>query len=154
MLTNMLCVVDMQYPFVQAEDACYVEEAVLAVRAARLRREHILVLEDRGGMSTTSAIAAELEGYDRVSYLRKGQWDGSLQIAIELSDTLRLIPARITACGAFAEECVMATLAGLRERFPGIELEVLRRACVPRPVSRFSLADWERLSRRYALILG
>ena len=153
-MQNMLCVVDMQYPFVNSEDSCYLAEVVQAVRAARQRGEHILVLEDRGGCSTVSEIKAELEAYPNVSVLRKGQWDGSLQIAIELSDQLARVPARITACGAFAEECVTATLVGLRDRFPSIELEVLRSACVPRPVSRFSPSDWLSLSRRYGLILS
>lgn len=153
-MRNLFCVVDMQYPFVQAMDSCYLAQVVQELRLALMRGEHIVILEDRSGCPTDPAIMAELNSYPYVSFLRKSQWDGSLQIAIELSDSLLFVPDRITACGAFAEECVMATLAGLRDRFPGIELAVLRSACVPRPVGRFSLRDWQDCSRRFRLLLS
>ncbi len=153
-MKSMLCVVDMQWPFLQAEDSCYVSEVVQAVRQARSLGEHILIVEDQRGHPTHEAITDELEGYPHVSYLRKAQWDGSLQIAIELSDRLKTVPESITACGAFAEQCVMATLAGLRQRFPAIELKLLLKASVPAPATRFSSRDWLACSQRLCLSLS
>lgn len=141
----------MQDPFVTADaDREYIMAAVAAVQAARERGDHILLLEDTCGQPTHKAILDAMQGYDACSRLRKGQWDGSLQVEMELT-ALQLTPERITTCGAFAEECVIATIVGLRFRFPGAELEVLRNACCPRPTWRFTEADW--LEKQRALRL-
>jgi nicotinamidase-related amidase len=152
-MKNLLCVVDLQFPFVQADDALFVREAVLAVHSAKSRGDHIFMIEDRCGNPTVEAIEEALHDYPNVSRMRKNQWDGSLQVAMEL-DLIGAQPERITACGAFAEQCVLATLIGLRDRFPTIELEILRKACVPAPGHCFRDCDWCECSRRIGLILS
>lgn len=150
---NVFLIIDMQFPFVTADaDGAYIQATVAETRNAKLRGDRIFLLEDRGGSPTHADIVDELHGYEH-SRLMKGQWDGSLQVEMELT-RLGLTPDLITACGAFAEECVIATLVGLRDRFPGSELEVIRKACCPRPTYRFSQTDWEAHSRRLGLKLA
>lgn len=152
-MNTILCVVDMQYPFLQEEDRPYLHEVVKAIQVARAAGRKILLLEDVCGCPTNEVIREALRDYLNVSLLRKNQWDGSLQIEIELTRA-RILPERITACGAFAEQCVLATLSGLRERFPMSQLEILLSACVPAPVRTFTKQDWLKYSDRLGLILS
>ena len=150
---QIFCIVDMQYPFVSDEDAHRIEAVALASLAARNRNERIFVLEDTHGHSTHDRIKQALCGYDRVSYLRKSQWDGSLQVEIEACQH-QLNPAHITVCGAYAEQCVLATIVGLRDRYPTTRLTMIREACCPAPTRQFTDHDWERTSRRLAVSLN
>lgn len=150
---NVFLIVDMQYPFVMRDsDGAFIRAVVEATQAARSRGDHIMLLEDHGGSITHGEILTALQGYSSVSRLHKGQWDGSLQVEMELT-TLQLDPQRITTCGAFAEQCVISTLVGLRHRFPAVELEVLRKACVAAPTQRYSESDWKQQGRRLSLKL-
>ena len=152
-MDTILCVVDMQYPFLQDEDSPYVREVVKAVVSARAAGRKILLIEDACGCPTHEEVREALHDYRNLSLLRKNQWDGSLQIEIELTKA-KVTPGRLTACGAYAEQCVLATLCGLRERFPLTQLEILLKACVPAPVRKFTEQDWSRHARRLALTIS
>ena len=149
---NLFCVVDAQYPFVQAEDAGIIEEMAQAVLSAMLRGEHIFLIEDRHGHSTDGRITAMLRDYSRVFRVSKEQWDGSLQIAIKLNE-LGIVPEQITVCGAYGEQCVIATLSGLRDRYPDSKLAMLHAAIVPAPTQRFSIAQWKNICKRLEIEL-
>jgi len=146
-MDTMLCVVDVQYPFVQREDDAYVAAILLAVEQAKTEGHFIALIEDNGGSITDDRVRTALNGYGKLVTLRKGQWDGSLQVAIAVTD-YKLRIARFRLCGAFAEQCVLATAAGLRERFFEAEVEILRSASVPVPVRRFNNDEWERVAKR------
>ncbi|MBX9690344.1 MAG: hypothetical protein K2X27_26760, partial [Candidatus Obscuribacterales bacterium] len=152
-MSSVLCIIDMQYPFLGPGDEVYVAAVVEAVIQARSLGKHIVLVEDRAGHPSDGAIKAALEGYLHQSRVSKGQWDGSLPIAIDLQ-TRGIRPSAIRACGAFAEQCVFATLTGLREEFPWAEIEVLRQACVPAPTGRFNDAAWQRLCSKYRITLN
>lgn len=150
---NMLFVVDMQYPFVQAEDAAYVAEVVQLVKSARERGDLVCIIEDRHGNPTIEQVLAELASYSHVLRVGKSQWDGSSAVAYALN-AAKFVPANITACGAYAEECVTATVAGLRRFFPTCRIELVKRACVPAPANKYGEDDWLRLGRLLSVELS
>ncbi len=152
-MDTMLCVVDVQYPFVQREDDAYIAAILLAVEQARNEGNFIALIEDKGGTITDERVLASLQGYSKVVTLRKCQWDGSLQVAIAISD-FKMQIVRFRLCGAFGEQCVLATAAGLRERFERADVEIIRSACVPVPVRRFNNNEWERVAKRLRITVS
>lgn len=149
---NIFCVIDVQYPFVQAEDARIIEEIANAVVAAKERGDTIFLVEDRHGHSTDERITNVLRDYARVYRLSKNQWDGSLQIAMKLSD-MGIEATKFTACGAFGEQCVLATLSGLRDRYPAVALALIYKGIVPAPTQSFSLTQWQNVCKRLGISL-
>lgn len=147
-MDTMLCVVDVQYPFVQPEDHAYIEAILQAIEQAKNEGHYIALIEDNGGSVTDDRVRQALNGYGKlIPTLRKGQWDGSLQVAIAVTD-MKLNIGCYRLCGAFAEQCVLATGAGLRDRFYQADVEILRSASVPVPVRRFTNGEWERVAKR------
>lgn len=144
---DVLLIIDMQHPFVKDDDERVARVALLA-RQARERGNHICVIQDTHGRPLFSLIKAELDGYANQSEGWKSQWDGSLQVQIALGDKL-IVPTSFMLCGAFAEECVFDTLIGVRDRYPGIPLSVVRDACCPAPIRQFDDDAWKKRSKKY-----
>lgn len=145
---DVLCVIDMQYPFVSADDNAEQIDAVVALcREAVSRDELILIIEDTHGHPTADAIKEAVRGYSNVHYLSKSQWDGSLQVSIKCTE-LKVAPKRVAACGAYDSQCVRATINGMREWFPATPIIVHRNACVPAPTTGMRPNDWANMARR------
>ncbi len=151
---DIFVVVDMQYPFVNVDfDKDKIDSVAAAARSARLRNDYIFLIEDGHGHSTHEVITGELMGYDKTFLLHKAQWDGSGQIKAEV-ERLNLRPGKFTVCGAFAEQCVIATIIGLRQWYPGTPINVPRNACCPAPTHRYNDAAWQSVGTRLSLVLS
>lgn len=149
---NVLAIVDVQYPFVNHDDLKVLQIAA-AAKKAREQGHFIIVIEDTHGCPTHDPIKDVLKGYTNTVSVTKSQWDGSLQIEIALTNA-NIRPQEFTVCGAYGEQCVLATMVGLRDRFPMTPIRVLRECCCPAPTGRFADRDWERQGRQFRLLLA
>lgn len=150
---EVVVVIDAQYPFV-ANDDPRIDTLAATCQEARNDGKHICLIEDGHGHPTHDAIKRAVHGYTKLHEGWKRQWDGSLQVAELLKKAGITAPGRLIVCGAFAEECVMATVVGLRNLFPTTPITVIRDACFPAPVNRFSDSDWQWHAKRLSFMLS
>lgn len=147
----LLICIDMQTPFLGADNADQILAMVELCREARRLNRHIFLIEDTHGMRTEQRILEVVEGYDKLHTLSKSQWDGSLQVAMKCTE-LRIEPSSIDVGGAYDSQCVSATLIGMRDQwFPCTPITVHRNACVPAPTTGLRTSGWTTLASRLSV---
>lgn len=123
MNSKVLVVVDMQSHYVywdcrHKNDNELKSTIIECIRLVKLFKDNDLPIiflhfKDRG--STIRRIRYHVRGYERTYNLEKGVMDGSPQVVDKLQQ-LGINPTEIHVCGLYADQCVMATVAGLYDK--------------------------------------
>jgi nicotinamidase-related amidase len=140
---RVLVVVDVQHPYLTAADTAYVKRVARLVEAARSAGYFICFLQQRGPSHHVHAdLLHVVEGYRHWGKATKGLWNGSMWVQQMIREN-GIVPSHFLVCGAFTEECVLATLEGLRYRYGGTPLVVCRNECL----NRRGPFDWSEPAR-------
>ena len=120
-----LCIVDMQDHF-KACPPIALRVASLAQKAVQ-RKMGIVVLEYVGCGETNFQVREVLKGYDRVVYVMKCRNDGSAEF-LDACVNNGFNVAKVFVCGVFTDQCVSATIGGIRQSSPKSKIAIVARA--------------------------